>query len=91
MILFLLLFGTWIIYGRDEASALYTNNDWKAFPDISVEPAYGPFFDPHAPRIIMVWLGMGPIPGNSIHRLCLPPADAFRGTSGRCSNSSMDL
>lgn len=47
------------IHGRAEVSAFYANSLWKAFPDLTLELADGPFFHPHAPRISFNWLAAG--------------------------------
>jgi steroid delta-isomerase-like uncharacterized protein len=47
------------LHGRTEVSAFYTARLWKAFPDLRLELADGPFFHPHAPRVSIRWLAVG--------------------------------
>jgi predicted ester cyclase len=47
------------MHGRAEVSAYYTNNIWKAFPDVTMELMDGPFFHPRAPRISFNWFAVG--------------------------------
>ena len=47
------------MHGRAEVSAYYTNNLWKAFPDVRMELMDGPFFHPRAPRISFNWFAVG--------------------------------
>jgi len=45
--------------GRGEVGAFYRESLWKAFPDLSLELADGPFFHADAPRVSLRWLVAG--------------------------------
>src|SRR3954453_11824567 len=45
--------------GRAEVQAFYTSHLWKAFPDLTLELADGPFFHAHAPQVSLRWLAKG--------------------------------
>lgn len=47
------------MHGRAEVKAFYNNTLWKAFPDLTLELADGPFFHPHAPRVSLRWRAVG--------------------------------
>jgi hypothetical protein len=47
------------LHGRAEVQAFYTGSIWKAFPDAAVELADGPYFHPHASRIIVAFCSPG--------------------------------
>jgi steroid delta-isomerase-like uncharacterized protein len=47
------------MHGRAEVSAFYTDNIWKAFPDVTMELMDGPFFHLRASRITFNWFAAG--------------------------------
>jgi steroid delta-isomerase-like uncharacterized protein len=47
------------MHGREEVGTFYRESLWKAFPDLTLELADGPFFHPDAPRVSIRWLVTG--------------------------------
>jgi steroid delta-isomerase-like uncharacterized protein len=43
------------MHGRAEVAAAYSETLWRAFPDLNIEVADGPFLHPHAPRAAVDW------------------------------------
>ena len=77
------------MHGCAEVSAFYTNNVWKAFPDVTIELMDGPFFHPHAPESASTGSQRAPIPGRLIHLAWRPLANALNLTFGRSPKSAM--
>jgi predicted ester cyclase len=44
-----------VLHGRDEVKAFYQDTVWRAFPDLTIELAEGPFFHPRESRISLAW------------------------------------
>lgn len=44
-----------ILHGHDEVKAFYRDTIWRAFPDLAIELAEGPFLHPRAPRVSLAW------------------------------------
>jgi steroid delta-isomerase-like uncharacterized protein len=47
------------VHGRDEVGTFYRESLWKAFPDLSLQLADGPFFHAEAPRVSLRWFVTG--------------------------------
>src|SRR4051794_14376683 len=47
------------LHARGEVGVFYSESLWKAFPDLSLELADGPFFHAGAPRVSLRWLVTG--------------------------------
>jgi predicted ester cyclase len=48
-----------VLHGHDEVKAFYRETVWRAFPDLTIELAEGPFFHPRAPRVSLAWRATG--------------------------------
>lgn len=43
------------LHGRAEVAAMHGDQFWRAFPDLTIDLADGPFLHPTAPRAMVDW------------------------------------